>query len=43
MGQSVAAMLTVESWVYDVECIVIEDGFHQHHLEQRKGQSKVVK
>lgn len=43
MGQVVAAILTVERGVYNVECIVIEDGFHQIHLEQRRGQSKGIK
>ena len=43
MGQAVAAILTIERGVYSVECIVIEDGFHQIHLEQRRGQSKGTK
>ena len=42
-GQAVAAILTIERGVHNVECIVIEDGFHQIHLEQRRGQSKGIK
>lgn len=32
--QSVAAILTIERGIYDVGCVVIEDGFQQLHLEQ---------
>jgi hypothetical protein len=38
-----ATILTIQRWVYGVECIVVEDGVHQLYLEHRRGQSKEIK